>query len=128
MTSTSSPKTVIDDYIESFPADVQARLVRIRATIRRHAGDAVEKISYGMPTFYLDGNLVHFAAFEHHIGFYPAPSGIAAFKDELAGYKNSKGAVQFPHDQALPLALIGKIVAFRVAESKARPRKKTKRR
>lgn len=110
------PRTVIDDYIEGFPSDVQARLVKIRATIQRQAPEAVEKISYRMPTFYLNGNLVHFAAFDHHIGFYPTPSGIAAFGGELAGYKSSKGAVQFPHNEALPLELIARVVAFRVAD------------
>jgi uncharacterized protein YdhG (YjbR/CyaY superfamily) len=74
-------------------------------------------MSYGMPTFYLNGNLVHFAAYARHIGFYPAPSGIAAFQDELHGYKSSKGAVQFPLDEALPLRLVAKIVKFRVAEN-----------
>jgi uncharacterized protein YdhG (YjbR/CyaY superfamily) len=95
---------------------VQARLRKIRATIRRGAPEAVEKISYGMPTFYLHRNLVHFAAFDHHIGFYPTPSGIARFLVELEGYKSSKGAVQFPHSEPLPLALIAQIVEFRVAE------------
>ncbi|MEP6621634.1 MAG: DUF1801 domain-containing protein [bacterium] len=116
MKSTRSPRTVIDDYIEGFGSDVQARLVKLRATIRLQAPDAVEKISYRMPTFYLNGNLVHFAAFDHHIGFYPTPSGIVAFEGELTGYKSSKGAVQFPHNEPLPLELIARIVAFRVAE------------
>jgi uncharacterized protein YdhG (YjbR/CyaY superfamily) len=116
MKSMMPPKTVIDDYIEGFPADVQVRLVKLRATIRRQAPDAVEKLSYRMPTFHLNGNLVHFAAFDHHIGFYPTPSGIVAFGRELARYKSSKGAVQFPHNEALPLELIARIVAFRVAE------------
>ncbi len=116
MKSTMSPRTVIDGYIEGFSSDVQARLVTLRTTVRRQAPDAVEKISYRMPTFYLSGNVVHFAAFDHHIGFYPTPSGITAFGGELAGYKSSKGAVQFPHNEALPLELIARIVAFRVAE------------
>src|SRR4051812_41891950 len=116
MTSSQPMRTTIDDYIEGFPSDVQARLRRLRATIRRTAPDAVEKISYRMPTFYLNGNLVHFAAFDHHIGFYPTPSGIEAFRAELAGYPSSKGAVQFAHSEPLPLALIAKIVAYRVAE------------
>jgi len=100
----------------------------LRAAIRAAAPDAEEKISYQMPTFALHGNLVHFAAHPHHIGFYPAPSGIAAFAEELAPYKSSKGAVQFPLDQPLPLDLIRRIVEFRVEENRAaaqarRPRK-----
>ena len=109
--------TDIDDYIRAFPPDVQARLSRVRATIRSKAPDAVEKISYGLPTFHLNGNLIHFGAFAHHIGIYPTPSGIAEFQTELAAYKNSKGAVQFPHDQPLPLELIASIVEFRVARA-----------
>ena len=116
MKSSQPLRTTIDDYIEGCPAGVQARLRKLRETIRRTAPDAVEKISYRMPTFYLNGNLVHFAAFDHHIGFYPTPSGIAAFRAELAGYTSSKGAVQFPHSEPLPLALIAQIVAFRVSE------------
>ena len=85
--------------------------------IHQAAPEATEKISYQMPTFYLRGNLVHFAAFKHHIGFYPVPSGIAAFEEELAPYKRSKGAVQFPLDQAMPHELISKIVKFRAAEN-----------
>ncbi len=107
----------IDDYIATFPADVQKKLEELRATIRAAAPAAEEKISYQMPTFALKGNLVHFAAWKTHIGFYPAPSGIAAFQNELAKYANSKGAVQFPLEQPLPLKLISKIVKFRVAEN-----------
>ena len=113
----SDSAAAIDDYIAGFPADVQARLRDLRATIRRAAPMATEKIAYRIPTFYLDGNLVHFAAFERHVGFYPGPSGIAAFRDALAKYKNAKGSVQFPHDQPLPLALVAKIVEFRVGEN-----------
>jgi uncharacterized protein YdhG (YjbR/CyaY superfamily) len=109
----------IDAYIASFPEETQALLQALRATIQAAAPEAEEKISYQMPTFFLKGNLVHFAAAKHHIGFYPAPSGIAAFKDELSIYKGSKGAVQFPLDQPLPLDLVGRIVRFRVAESLA---------
>jgi uncharacterized protein YdhG (YjbR/CyaY superfamily) len=108
--------TTIDEYIAQFPEDVQPILARIRAVIRESAPGAVEKISYQMPTFYLRGNLVHFAAHPHHIGFYPTPSGIEAFKDELSAYKWSKGAVQFPLDQPIPYDLIGRIVRYRVAE------------
>ena len=107
----------IDDYIDAFPADVQSRLRKLRSTIRRAAPQATERIAYRIPTFYLNGNLVHFAAFERHIGFYPGPSGIAAFRDELAKYKTAKGSIQFPHDEPLPLALVAKIVKFRVAEN-----------
>ena len=109
----------IDEYIASFPPDIQARLEAMRATIRAAAPDAEEKISYQMPTFFLKGNLVHFAAFKQHIGFYPAPQGIEEFKDELSKYKGSKGAVQFPLDQPLPLDLVSRIVRFRVAENLA---------
>lgn len=107
----------IDEYIRAFPGDLQEKLKALRKTIHVAAPEAEEKISYQMPTFHLKGNLVHFAAFRSHIGFYPAPSGILAFKKELAGYKSSKGAVQFPIDRPLPLALIARIVKFRVAEN-----------
>ena len=96
----------IDAYIASFPEETRALLEAMRATIRAAAPDAEEKISYQMPTFFLKGNLVHFAAFKHHIGFYPAPRGIEEFKEELSIYKGSKGAVQFPLDQPLPLDLV----------------------
>lgn len=98
-------------------------LERLRQTIRKSAPDATEKISYQMPTFYFNGNLVHFAAFKHHLGFYPAPSGISAFREELKGYKTSKGATQFPVDQPLPLSLVKKIVEFRVKENSTKKRK-----
>ena len=107
----------IDEYIAQFPADVQGKLIEFRRVIIKAAPDATEKISYGMPTFFLHKNLVHFAAFKNHIGFYPAPSGIEAFKDELTAYKTSKGAIQFPIDKPLPLDLIARITAFRVAEN-----------
>jgi uncharacterized protein YdhG (YjbR/CyaY superfamily) len=113
----ASTVTTIDEYIDGFPADIQSRLRKLRATIRRAAPMATEKIAYRMPTFYLDGNLVHFAAFQRHIGFYPAPRGIAAFRDALSKYKGAKCSVQFPHDEPLPLALIAKIVEFRVGET-----------
>jgi uncharacterized protein YdhG (YjbR/CyaY superfamily) len=107
----------IDEYIATFPADIQALLETMRATIRAAAPEAEEKISYQMPTFFLNGNLVHFAAFKNHIGFYPASSGIEAFKDELVAYAGSKGAVRFPLDKPLPLDLVGRIVKLRVAEN-----------
>jgi len=125
--SGAAPST-IDEYIRQFPRDVQKKLSDLRAAICRAAPDAAEKISYRMPTFFQKKNLVHFAAYEHHIGFYPAASGIAAFKDEMTNYVTSKGAVQFPIDEPLPLALVARIVKFRVAEneSKASTKKKAK--
>jgi uncharacterized protein YdhG (YjbR/CyaY superfamily) len=117
MEETSSPLSTIDEYIAQCPVDVQPILSRIRAIIKEAAPQAVERISYQMPTFYLRGNLVHFAAHPHHIGFYPTPSGIETFKAELSGYKTSKGAVQFPLDQPIPYDLIGRIVMYRVAEA-----------
>ncbi len=107
----------IDEYITGFPVEVQAMLEKLRQTIRTAAPDATEKISYRIPTFYLNGNLVHFAAFKHHIGFYPTSSGVSAFQDELSKYKTSKGAIQFPLDKPLPLELVKKIVGFRVTEN-----------
>ena len=115
----------IDEYIAGFPEDIQKKLQEIRATIKSAAPDAQEKISYQMPTFYLKGNLVHFAAYTTHIGFYPAPSGIEAFKNELSAYKNSKGAVQFPINEPLPLDLIRRITIYRVAENLKRAGEKT---
>ena len=108
---------LIDEYISQFPKEVQKKLQELRKVIREAAPQAEEKISYMMPTFYLKGNLVHFAAYSSHIGFYPAPSGIEAFKEELAGYKTSKGAIQFPIDKELPMYLIRKIVLYRVEEN-----------
>jgi uncharacterized protein YdhG (YjbR/CyaY superfamily) len=112
-----SDVTTIDQYIQGFPKDVQAKLSELRSTIREAAPEAIEKISYGVPTFDLNGNLVHFAAFKGHIGFYPTPSGIARFQKELKAYKSAKGSVQFPLEEPLPLQLIAKIVAFRVDEN-----------
>lgn len=110
----------IDAYIASFPKEIRAILETMRATIRAAAPDATEKISYQMPTFYLRGNLVHFAALKKHIGFYPTPSGITAFPEETSAYMSTKGALQFPIDQPLPLDLISRIVRFRVEENLAR--------
>ncbi|WP_409228717.1 iron chaperone [Gudongella sp. SC589] len=107
----------IDEYIEQFPDDVQEILKKIRRIIRDAAPDATEKISYKMPTFYLNGNLVHFAAFKSHIGFYPTPSGISSFENELAPYKRAKGSVRFPLDKPIPYNLIDRIVRFRVEEN-----------
>ena len=107
----------IDEYINQFPVDVQDILNELRRVINENAPGAKEKISYQMPTFYLNGNLVHFAAYKSHIGFYPAPSGIEAFKDELTGYKWAKGSVQFPIDKPIPYDLVKRIVEFRVKEN-----------
>ena len=109
--------TTIDEYIASFPPEVQEKLETIRATIRKAAPKAEEAISYMIPTFRLHGNLVHFAAYKKHIGFYPGAGGIAAFEEELAGYETSKGTVQFPLEKRLPLPLITKIVKFRVQQN-----------
>nr|MBP9057258.1 DUF1801 domain-containing protein [Polaromonas sp.] len=98
---------------------------KLRTTILNLAPGATEAMSYQIPTFKLNGNLVHFAAFKKHIGFYPGAAGIAAFQDELAGYKSAKGSVQFPLDQALPLDLVKKIVKFRVIQNLAAPKKKS---
>ena len=109
----------IDEYIATFPEATQTLLETLRATIKAAAPDAQEKISYQMPTFALKGNLVYFAAWKKHIGFYPASSEnvIQTFKDELSIYERTKGAIQFPIDKPLPLELISKIVKFRVAEN-----------
>jgi uncharacterized protein YdhG (YjbR/CyaY superfamily) len=115
-TKKGQPAT-IDEYIARYPEDVQQVLVKIRAVIKEAAPEAVEKISYQMPGFYLNGSLVWFGVHTHHIGFYPTGSGIEAFKDELAGYKVSKGAVQFPLDAPMPYELIARIVKFKVAEN-----------
>jgi uncharacterized protein YdhG (YjbR/CyaY superfamily) len=118
----------IDEYIASFPKDIQDILKKIRATIRNAAPNAQEAIKYQIPTFVLEGNLVHFAAFKDHIGFYPEPSGIEKFKAELSAYQQAKGSVQFPLDQPIPYDLISQIVAFRVQENleKAQAKKKKK--
>lgn len=106
----------IDEYIAAFPPGVQARLKQLRATIREIAPDATERISYGMPTFFLEGNLVHFAGYANHIGLYPTPSAVTRFEPKLRKYRTAKGSIQFPHDEPLPLALVSEIVRFRVKE------------
>jgi len=113
----------IDEYIAQFSTEMQQKLQTLRKVIQEAAPEATEKISYQMPTFYLNGNLAHFAAYAHHIGFYPAPSGIEAFKEELTQYKGAKGSVQFPLDKPLPMDLIRRIVRFRVAENMRKGRK-----
>ncbi|MDO8869382.1 MAG: DUF1801 domain-containing protein [Methanobacteriaceae archaeon] len=107
----------IDEYIAEFPEDIQEILENMRKVIQKAVPEAKETINYGMPTFKLYGNLVHFAAYKKHIGFCPAPSGIEAFKEEISEYKSSKGAVQFPLDEPIPYDLVEKIVIFRVKEN-----------
>ncbi|MDD2427408.1 MAG: DUF1801 domain-containing protein [Eubacteriales bacterium] len=107
----------ISEYIALYPDEIQEILQKIRDTIQQAAPEAREKISYGLPTFYLQGNLVHFGAFKNHIGFYPTPSAMVPFEEELAPYKKAKGSIHFPLDQPIPYALIDKIVRFRVKEN-----------
>ena len=110
----------IDEYISTFPKSGQDVLQKVRSTIKKAAPEAKEKISYQIPTFTFHGNLVHFAAFKNHIGFYPTPSAILAFKKDLAKFKQAKGSVRFPIDKPMPLPLISKIVRFRVKENETR--------
>lgn len=110
--------TTIDEYIANFPKEIQSILINIRNIVKELAPEATEKISYQMPTFYMNGNLVHFAAFKKHIGFYPTPSGIEAFQEELSKYKGAKGSVQFPLDQPIPYDLIRRMVQYRLEESR----------
>ena len=117
----------IDEYIAGFPPDIQEILQKIRTTIRKAAPKAGETIKYQMPTFTLNGNLVHFAAFKRHIGFYPTPTGTREFQKELSIYKGAKGSVQFPLDRPIPFGLISKIVKFRAKENLARAKAKGKR-
>ena len=126
MPTRNSTSKEVDKFISRYPKDVQVILERIRKTIRKSAPDAEEIINYGIPTFTLEGNLVHFAGFKSHIGFYPTPSGIEKFKKELSKYKGAKGSVQFPMDQPIPYELIGKIVKFRVKENLAKAEAKRK--
>ena len=120
-----TPKN-IDEYIAACAPDIQEMLQKIRATIRKAAPDAVEKISYAMPCFAQQGNLVYFAAWKNHIGFYPSGSGIAQFEKELSAYEGAKGSVQFPFDQPIPYNLISQITKFRVKENLAKAAKKKK--
>lgn len=125
-TEQRTPQT-IDGYIANYPPEIQALLGKMRATIRKAAPKAEETINYGVPTFTLGGrNLVHFSAARKHIGFYPTPSAIEAFKEELSGYAGAKGSVQFPYDQRLPLGLITRIVKFRVKQEQAKAVAKAK--
>jgi uncharacterized protein YdhG (YjbR/CyaY superfamily) len=126
---TTKTYNTIDEYIALFPEEVQRKLREIRAVIKAAAPDAQERISYQMPAFTFHGNLVYFAAFKNHIGFYPLPQGIEEFKGELSVYKGAKGSVQFPMDQPIPYDLITKIVKFRAkgnldkAEAKGKKKK-----
>lgn len=128
MDSTKKGFESTDEYIATFPKDVQKILQSLRAVIKETAPQAVEKISYQMPTFYLNGNLIHYAAYKNHIGIYPAPRAIDVFKEELSNYEGSKGTIKFPIDEPLPMDLIRRIVLFRVSENlkKAEEKKKKK--
>jgi uncharacterized protein YdhG (YjbR/CyaY superfamily) len=123
--SKNTPQT-IDEYIAGYPPDIQQILEKIRTTVREAAPDAEETISYQIPTFKLEGNLVHFAAFKKHIGFYPAPSGIEQFDEQLSKYKRAKGSIRCPLDEAIPYHLISEIVRFRVRENLERAESKRK--
>ena len=114
----------IDEYIARFPEDIQEKLKQIRQVIKESAPGAREAISYGMPTYKLNGNLVHFAAFKDHIGFFPTPSGVSAFEKELSLYSTSKGTIRFPLDKPIPFELIKKIVKFRVSEALGKDKNK----
>jgi uncharacterized protein YdhG (YjbR/CyaY superfamily) len=117
MPQVNNKSVLVDQYIRQFNPEVQERLSKIRDLIKKAAPGAEETIAYQMPTYRLNGNLVHFAAFKNHIGFYPTPSGIDAFQQELADYKRAKGSIRFPHHKPLPYDLISKIVKHRVAEN-----------
>ena len=112
----------IDDYISGSPEAVRDTLESVRTTIRKAAPEATETIKYGIPTFVLEENLVHFAAFKNHIGFYPTPTAMAAFRDQLSAYKSAKGSVQFPLASPMPLKLIEQMVRFRVQEVRGKGR------
>ncbi|HSW57929.1 MAG TPA: DUF1801 domain-containing protein [Dehalococcoidales bacterium] len=113
----STNYSTIDEYIQTFPPEIRLLLEQIRQIIREAAPEAKETISYQMPTFRLNGNLVHFAAFKNHIGFYPTPSGTEKFQKELLPFKSGKGSIQFPLDKPIPFDLIKKIVLFRIEEN-----------
>jgi len=124
MKSQKSNFKTINEYIKIFPKDIQKILEIVRQTIKKAAPEAEEAISYQMPTFKLNGNLVHFAAFKNHIGFYPTPSGTKEFKKEISVFRSGKGSIQFPIDKPMPLSLIKKIVKYRVKESVTAAKKK----
>lgn len=114
----------IDEYIAQFPKEVQVLLEKMRTIIHKAAPKAEEAIAYGIPTFKMNGNLVHFGGYKSHIGFYPAPSGIGAFKKELAKYEGSKGTIRFPLDKPLPVTLITQVIKFRVAKNLEKSKQK----
>lgn len=122
--ATPDKRDAVDRYIAAFPPATRLILRKLRRVIRESAPDAEETIRYGIPTFRQNGNLVHFAAFKRHIGFYPTPSAIAAFKKELSPYKQAKGSVQFPIDAPMPFGLVKRIVRYRVTEDKPQKEKK----
>jgi uncharacterized protein YdhG (YjbR/CyaY superfamily) len=122
---TAAPEN-IDDYIEGFPPNVQKILQKIRKTIQKAAPKAEEAISYHIPTFRLNGNLIHFAGYQHHIGLYPRPRGVKEFEAEMARYEGGKGTVRFPLDEPIPYDLITRIVKYRVDKSVAAAAAKTK--
>ncbi|MFW9964753.1 MAG: iron chaperone [Candidatus Sifarchaeia archaeon] len=125
MSASRNRVVTVDEYIAMFPRDVQYLLNEVRKAIQESAPNAQETISYGIPTFKLNGNLVHFGAFKNHIGFYPGgPSAIEVFKEELSPFKQGKGSVQFPLDKPIPLRLLKKIVRFRVKQNENRYSKK----
>ncbi len=117
----------VDEYIAGYPPEVRERLKALRQVIKEAAPDATEKISYGMPTFVLHGNLIHYAAHKAHIGIYPMPSAVDQFRDELSSYQNAKGSVQFPLDKPMPYDLIARIVRFRVQENARKAEEKARR-
>jgi uncharacterized protein YdhG (YjbR/CyaY superfamily) len=116
----------IDDYIADFPDEVQVLLEKVRATIRKAAPDAEEAVKYGIPTFVLKGNLIHFGGYKNHVGLYPGSKPVEAFKEELASYECSKGTVRFPLDKRIPLGLISKITKFCVQRNLERAAAKAK--
>ena len=118
--------TTIDEYIAGYPPEVQEILQKVRRVIHAAAPEATEAIKYGIPTFILQGNLVHFGAFKEHLGFFPTPSGIVAFQDELAKYAQSKGTIRFPYNQPFPYELITRVVKARVKEVTAEAAAKAK--
>jgi uncharacterized protein YdhG (YjbR/CyaY superfamily) len=118
--SSRNQSGTLDEYIGSFPKNVRDILAELRRVIRESAPEAEEAMAYGIPTFRLKGNLVHFAAFKNHVGFYPTPSAIEAFKKELSQYKQAKGSVQFPLDTPIPFELVKRIVKFRVKENESK--------
>lgn len=126
MAAKSIHKNSIDSFIATFPDTTQVKLNQLRQVIKKVAPDSEETINYGIPTFVLNGNLVHFSGYKSHIGFYPGASGIKKFQNEISKFKNAKGSVQFPIDQALPVGLIIKIVKFRVKENNEKAKAKNK--